>query len=263
MSIFDITNINSRERVECFYRAPKVATIGICRGFCGVFPYFLILLIQLCLGSDLSGSVFAFLRQTTLERTLSKMKELEERIIKDGVVLSKDILKVNTFFNQQLDTRLVMDAGHEIARLFESEKITKILTIEASGIAIATAAAVYLGVPVVFAKKHQASTQVGQMLTAEIKSMTHGNSYTAVVPASLISKEDRILIVDDFLARGEALRGLITIVSSAEAHLCGCAVGIEKRFQGGGDELRAKGIRVESLASIEKMSPDEGIVFSH
>lgn len=191
------------------------------------------------------------------------MKELEERIIKDGVVLSKDILKVNTFFNQQLDTRLVMDAGHEIARLFESEKITKILTIEASGIAIATAAAVYLGVPVVFAKKHQASTQVGQMLTAEIKSMTHGNSYTAVVPAPLISKEDRILIVDDFLARGEALRGLISIVDSAKAHLCGCAVGIEKRFQGGGDELRAKGVRVESLASIEKMSPDEGIVFSH
>lgn len=191
------------------------------------------------------------------------MKALEERIAKDGKVLSADILKVNTFFNQMLDTTLVFDAGREIAHLFEGESITKIITIEASGIALATAAAVCLGVPVVFAKKHRAATQVGQMLTAEIKSMTHGNSYTAVVPADLISKDDRILIIDDFLARGEALRGLISIVSASGATLCGCAVGIEKRFQGGGDSLRAQGIRVEALASIEKMSPEEGVTFSH
>ena len=189
------------------------------------------------------------------------MKILEDRIIKDGVVLSGDILKVNTFFNQQLDTGLIMKVGQEIARLFEKDNITKVVTIEASGIAIATAAAVYLGVPVVFAKKHRASTQVGEMLTAEVRSMTHGNCYNAVVPASLLSGSDRILIVDDFLARGEALRGLISIVKQSGAHLCGCAVGIEKRFQGGGDELRSQGIRVESLACIESMDPENGIVF--
>ncbi len=190
------------------------------------------------------------------------MKELQDRILKDGIVLSGNILKVNTFFNQQLDTRLVMNVGREIARLYANDNITKIVTIEASGIAMATAAAVCLDVPVVFAKKHQSATQVGDMLTAQILSMTHGNSYTAVIPASMISADDRVLIVDDFLARGEALRGLISMVNQAGATLCGCAVGIEKRFQKGGDDLRAKGIRVESLACIEEMTPDGKIIFS-
>lgn len=190
------------------------------------------------------------------------MKELEERIQKDGVVLSEEILKVNSFFNQQLDVRLIMNMGHEIAHLYENEDITKIVTIEASGIAIATAAAVYLDVPVVFAKKSRASTQTGEMLTAEVRSFTRGNTYTAIIPAAMLAATDRVLLVDDFLAHGAALHGLLSLVGQAGAHVVGCAIGIEKKFQGGGDRLRAEGLRIDSLAQIVRMSPAEGVVFA-
>lgn len=189
------------------------------------------------------------------------MKALEEKIVNEGTVLSADILKVGNFLNQQLDVPFIMQMGEEIARLYRDAGVTKILTIEASGIAIATAAAVHLGVPVVFAKKSRASTQTGKMLAETVQSFTHGDTYTAIVPADMLSPDDRLLLVDDFLAHGAALRGLLSIIRQSGAYLCGCAIAIEKAFQGGGDQLRAQGIRIDSLASIEAMSVEGGITF--
>ena len=191
------------------------------------------------------------------------MKALEEKINKEGIVLSEDILKVGSFLNQQLDVALIMQMGEEIARLYKSDGVTKILTIESSGIAIATAAAVYLGTPVVVAKKSRASTQTGGMYTASVHSFTHGNTYEAIIPCEYLAAGDRVLIVDDFLAHGAALEGLLSIVKQAGATLCGCAIAIEKAFQGGGDKLRAEGVRIESLASVASMSPEDGITYRH
>lgn len=189
------------------------------------------------------------------------MKALQEKIISEGTVLSSEILKVGNFLNQQLDIDFISEMGKEICDLYKNDKITKILTIEASGIAIATAAAMYMHLPVVFAKKSQASTQTGKMYSAKVKSFTHGNTYDAIVPMDFISKDDKILIIDDFLAHGAALNGLISIVNQSGAELCGCAIAIEKGFQGGGDALRAKGVRIDSLAIIDSMSINGGIVF--
>lgn len=189
------------------------------------------------------------------------MKSLENKIINEGTVLSSEVLKVGNFLNQMLDTEFIFKMGKEIAELYKNDSVTKILTIEASGIAIAIAAASFMNVPVVFAKKSRSSTQTGNMYTAEIKSFTHGNTYTAIVPTDFLSKDDRILIIDDFLAHGAALNGLLSILQQSGAHLCGCAIAIEKGFQGGGDSLRAKGIRIDSLANIDSMSAENGIVF--
>ena len=189
------------------------------------------------------------------------MKALEEKIVNEGTVISADILKVGGFLNQRLDVDFLMEMGKEIAHLYAGEKITKILTIEASGIAIAVAVAAQLHVPVVFAKKSRVSTQNGEIYTAEIKSFTHGNSYTATVAKEFISSDDKLLIVDDFLAHGEALNGLIAIAGEAGASVVGCAVAIEKYYQGGGNVLRDKGYRVESLARIAEMDPEKGIRF--
>ena len=189
------------------------------------------------------------------------MKLLEERIQKDGIVLPGNVLKVGSFINQQLDVDFLMRLGEEIARLYKDAGVTKILTIESSGIAIAVAAAAYMHLPVVFAKKSKSSNQSASVYRATITSFTHGNTYEATVATEYLSKDDVILIIDDFLATGEALRGLMEIVSSAGATLAGCAIAIEKGFQGGGDTLRGKGIRVESLAIVESMSPEGGVVF--
>ena len=189
------------------------------------------------------------------------MKALEEKIVNEGTVLSADILKVGNFLNQQLDVPFIMQMGEEIARLYKNDGVNKILTIESSGIAIATAAAVYLGTPVVVAKKSRASTQTGGMYTASVHSFTHGNTYEAIIPCEYLAAGDRVLIVDDFLAHGAALEGLLSIVKQAGAMLCGCAIAIEKAFQGGGDKLRAEGIRIDSLACIASMSPEGGIVY--
>ena len=189
------------------------------------------------------------------------MKALHEKIINEGTVLSSEILKVGNFLNQQLDIDFISEMGREISDLYKNDKITKILTIEASGIAIATAAAMYMHLPVVFAKKSHASTQTGKMYSAQVKSFTHGNTYDAIVPVDFINKNDQILIIDDFLAHGAALNGLISIVNQSGAELCGCAIAIEKGFQGGGDALRAKGVRIDSLAIIDSMSVENGIVF--
>lgn len=188
------------------------------------------------------------------------MKELEQKILKEGKVFPGHILKVGSFLNQQIDVDFLMKMGEEIARLFEKDNVTKILTIEASGIAVAVAAAAAMHVPVVFAKKDKSANVAHDVYSAKIHSYTHGNDYTAVVSSEYIGKNDRILIVDDFLATGEAIFGMIELVKQAGAIVAGITDTIEKRFQGGGDKLREKGYHLESLAVIDEMS-DDGLVF--
>ncbi len=184
------------------------------------------------------------------------IRALEERILAQGKVLPGEILKVGDFLNQQIDPDLLMQMGNEIASLFKGSGVTKILTIESSGIAVAFAAGYAMGVPVVFAKKHASINLSDDILTSKVYSYTHQKTYDIVVSSDYISKDDTVLIVDDFLAKGNALNGLIEIIEKAGAGLAGAAIAIEKGFQGGGDALRAKGIRVESLAIIESMSDD-------
>lgn len=188
------------------------------------------------------------------------MKALEEKIIKEGQVVSDSILKVGSFLNQQLDPIFMHEMGKEIYSLFKDCGVTKVLTIEASGIAIALAAAYYFHTPAVFAKKSKSSNVAHDVLTANVKSFTRNTTYEICVSSEYITKDDTVLIVDDFLASGNALNGLIEIVESAGAKVAGISVAIEKGFQGGGDELRGRGIRLESLAIIEEMS-EGNIVF--
>ncbi len=147
-----------------------------------------------------------------------------------------------------------MEMGKEIAALYKDEQVNKILTIETSGIPIAFAAAHYMKVPVVFAKKNKSSNISKDVYSSEVTSFTHKNTYNAVVGKNFLSSQDRVLIIDDFLAKGNALNGLLDILNQAKAKLCGCAIAIEKGFQGGGDELRKAGIRVDSLAIIDNMT---------
>ncbi len=184
------------------------------------------------------------------------IRALEQRILAEGQILPGEVLKVGGFLNQQIDTKLVREMGEEIAGLFSCNNVTKVLTIESSGIAIAYAAGVAMGVPVVFAKKHSTTNLSGKVLSSKVFSYTHQQTYDIVVSADYITCDDTVLIVDDFLAKGNALNGLIDIVGQARAKLAGCAIAIEKGFQGGGDSLRARGIRVESLAIIDSMTDD-------
>lgn len=188
------------------------------------------------------------------------MKALEEKIVKEGSVLPGNILKVGSFLNQRLDVDFIMEMGKEISRIYKNEKITKILTIEASGIAIAVGAAAILHIPVVFAKKNKSGNIGGDVYKTVVHSYTHGKDFDVVVSREYLDKDDKILIIDDFLANGEALLGLIDIVHQAGAELVGATCAIEKGFQHGGDKLREMGYRVESLAIVEKMGED-GIVF--
>lgn len=188
------------------------------------------------------------------------MKALEDKILKEGQVLPGHILKVGSFLNHQLDVDFVLEMGKEIARLFDGCGITKILTIETSGIAIAMGAAAALHVPVVFAKKHRTSNLSGDLLTTVVHSYTHNTDYHVVVTKDFLKPDDCILIVDDFLANGKALEGLIDLVKQSGARLAGASCAIEKGFQGGGDKLRASGIRVESLAIIDRMD-DHSVSF--
>ncbi len=188
------------------------------------------------------------------------MKQMEDKILKEGVVLPGDILKVGSFLNQNIDTQLLNQMGQEIARLFEAENPTKILTIEASGIAIAAAAGLAMGVPVLFAKKHITSNVDGDVYSTVVHSFTHNADYNVVVSKDYLRAEDRVLLVDDFLANGKALEGLMDLCDQAGATLVGVAIAIEKCFTGAGDKFRAQGVRLESLAAIESMSENE-IVF--
>jgi len=184
------------------------------------------------------------------------MKALEEKILREGKVLPGNILQVSSFLNHQLDAHFIMEMGREIADLFAGSGVNKILTVETSGIPIAFAAAAVMHLPVVFAKKHKSDNLSGSMYSSIVHSYTHNNDYRMVVSKSFLSENDRILIVDDFLANGKAIQGLIDIIQQAGAILVGCSCAIEKGFQKGGDELRAKGIRVESLAIVDSMSDD-------
>lgn len=182
------------------------------------------------------------------------MEALEKKILKEGKVLPGNILKVNSFLNHRLDVDFLMEIGKEIARLFKDEKIDKILTIETSGIAIAVAAASQMHLPVVFAKKHKSANLSSDLYTTVVHSYTHGTDYTVVVSKEFLNENEKVLIIDDFLANGKALLGLIDILNQAKAETVGCCCVIEKGFQGGGDALRAQGIRVESLAIVDKMT---------
>ena len=181
------------------------------------------------------------------------MKLLEEKILKDGVIKSGNVLKVDSFLNHQIDVPFIAKLGEEFKRLYADTPITKILTIEASGIGLASVAAMYFNVPVVFAKKSSGSNMDKDVYFTEIYSYTHNKVNEVVVSKRFINTEDRVLIIDDFLANGCALEGLIDIVRQAGATVEGVGIAVEKGFQGGGDKLRASGIRVESLAIIEKM----------
>lgn len=182
------------------------------------------------------------------------MKALEQKILKEGTVLPGNILKVNSFLNHRLDVDFLMEIGKEIANIFANEKIDKILTIETSGIAVAVAAAAQMHIPVVFAKKHKSANLSHDLYTTVVHSYTHGTDYTVVVSKEFLQNGEKVLIIDDFLANGKALLGLIDILGQAGAQTVGCCCVIEKGFQGGGDALRDKGVRVESLAIIDEMS---------
>ena len=185
------------------------------------------------------------------------MKLLEERIRKDGTVKAGNVLKVDSFLNHQMDIDLFNEMGKEWARLFADRKITKILTVEASGIGIACVAAQHFHVPVVFAKKSQSVNIDGEVYSTKIESFTH-RVYDVIVSKKFLHPEDHILIIDDFLANGCALEGLIDIVNKAGASVEGVGIAVEKGFQKGGDLIRSKGIRVESLAIVESMDDKTG-----
>lgn len=186
------------------------------------------------------------------------MKLLEERIRKDGTVKAGNVLKVDSFLNHQMDIDLFNEMGKEWARLFADRKITRILTVEASGIGIACVAAQHFHVPVVFAKKSQSVNIDGEVYSTKIESFTHKRVYDVIVSKKFLHPEDHILIIDDFLANGCALEGLIDIVNKAGASVEGVGIAVEKGFQKGGDLIRSKGIRVESLAIVESMDDKTG-----
>ncbi len=184
------------------------------------------------------------------------MQLLKERILKDGTIKPGNILKVDSFLNHQMDIPFINELGREFKRRFADCPVTKILTIEASGIGIAALTAQYFQVPVVFAKKAQSLNLDGEMYTAKVESFTHKKVYDVILSKKFLTAQDHVLILDDFLANGCALKGLIQIVRDSGAVLEGAGVVIEKGFQGGGDELRRMGIRLESLAIIDSMTSD-------
>ena len=186
------------------------------------------------------------------------MELLKERIRKDGKVKDGNVLKVDSFLNHQIDVKLLEEIGKEFKRLFGSEEVTKVLTIEASGIGIAVETARAFGVPVVFAKKSKTKNIAGEVYTSKVMSYTHGREYDIIVSKDFLGPEDRVLIVDDFLANGAALEGLIQLIKDAGATLCGCGIVIEKGFQPGGEELRKRGINIQSLAIVDSMDPATG-----
>ena len=191
------------------------------------------------------------------------LKLLEDRIVKDGIVKEGNVLKVDSFLNHQMDISLFNDMGKEFKRLFNDTPINKILTIEASGIGIACVAAQYFdNVPVVFAKKSQTVNIDGEVYSTKIESFTHKRVYDVIISKKYLSSKDHVLIIDDFLANGCALNGLLDIAQKAGATVEGVGIAVEKGFQRGGELIRQKGIRVESLAIIESMDADSGnIVF--
>ena len=192
------------------------------------------------------------------------MKLLEERIRKDGIVKPGNVLKVDSFLNHQMDIRLLEQMGEEFKRRFADVQVDKILTIEASGIGIACIAARYFDVPVVFAKKTQSINLDGEMYVAEVESFTHKCKNQVIVSKKFLKEGEHVLLIDDFLANGCALQGLLSLVQAAGATVEGVGIAVEKGFQRGGALIRAQGVRVESLAVVEAMDAETGeIVFRH
>ena len=190
------------------------------------------------------------------------MKVLLDRIRKDGVVRAGNVLKVDKFLNHQMDVKLFREIGKEFKRRFADAEINKILTIEASGIGIACIVAEYFDVPVVFAKKTQTKNIAGEVYTSKVESFTHGKVYDIIVSKEFLGKDDKVLVIDDFLAKGAALDGLTTLIKDSGAELVGAGIVSEKGFQDGGERIRAKGVRVESLAIVDSMDETTGeIVF--
>lgn len=189
------------------------------------------------------------------------MELLKQKILDEGEVFEGNILKVDGFLNHRIDVPFMRQVGAEFHRLFKDEGVNKILTIEASGIAIGALVAQEFECPLVFAKKTKTKNIAGEVYTSKVESFTHGTTYDIIVSKRFLDKNDRVLIVDDFLAVGNALNGLISLVNESGAELAGCGVVIEKGFQHGGDKLREQGIKVESLAIVESMDAAEGKVF--
>lgn len=189
------------------------------------------------------------------------MQLLKERIVKEGRVLPGNIIKVDGFLNHRIDVRLMQDIAKEFCRLFDTSGVTLIMTVEASGIALASAVAAELGVPLLFAKKAKSDNIEGGLYHSDIMSYTYKKKVTLLVSKQWLSASDRVLIIDDFLANGEALRGLCEIVDQAGAQIAGIGVAIEKGFQPGGAALRAAGRNLKSLAIIESVDPETGILF--
>ena len=181
------------------------------------------------------------------------MKLLEERIRKDGKIRGTEVLKVDRFLNHQMDIGLINEIGKEFHRLFQDCGVNKILTIEASGIGIACITAQSFNVPVIFAKKNKTKNIAGDVYTSKVESFTHGKVYDIIVSKEFLGPGDRVLLVDDFLANGSALQGLINLVRDAGATLVGAGICVEKAFQPGGDLIRSMGVRVESLARVKSM----------
>ena len=188
------------------------------------------------------------------------MKLLEDKILKDGHLGEGNVLKVDSFLNHQIDPKLAYAMAQEIKRLYADETVNKVLTIEASGIGLAVLTGYLFECPVVFAKKSKSSNVSDDLYTAKVHSYTHGTDHTVIVSKSYLNPDDRVLIVDDFLANGAALEGLRSIVEQSGALVVGAAIAVEKAFQPGGARLRAEGMRIESLAKIASMS-DDSIVF--
>ena len=190
------------------------------------------------------------------------MELLKERIRRDGVVKGTDVLKVDSFLNHQMDIALFEEIGREFHRRFGGCGVNKILTIEASGIGIACVTAQFFRCPVIFAKKSQTKNIAGEVYRTQVESFTHGRVYDVIVSRQFLGPRDRVLIIDDFLANGAALEGLIDLVDQAGAQLVGAGIVVEKAFQPGGSRIRAKGVRVESLARIKSMSEETGVEFA-
>lgn len=186
------------------------------------------------------------------------MKILEERIQKDGVVKKGNVLKADSFLNHQMDVKLFRQMAEEWKRLFADRPINKILTIEASGIGIACIVAELFEVPVVFAKKSQSINLDGEMYSAQIESFTHKKTYDVIVSKKFLGREDHVLVIDDFLANGCAINGLLEIIDEAGATVEGVGIAIEKGFQQGGKLIRERGVRLESLAIVESMNDETG-----
>lgn len=186
------------------------------------------------------------------------MELLEERIRRDGVVKSESVLKVDGFLNHQMDINLFNEMGKELKRLFADAPINKILTIEASGIGIAAVVAQHFNVPVVFAKKSQSINLDGDVYSTKIQSFTHQRIYDVIVSKKFLNADDHVLLIDDFLANGCALNGLIDLVEDAGATVEGIGIAVEKGFQPGGDDLRSRGYHLESLAIVQSMNPETG-----